>query len=86
MGVEDSMVQAVIAAIGPVGVCVLAGVWMITRRRENGSQAVTRSQVLETLSKLDASVGYISDDISAVKTDIREVRQAVMQHLQDHSS
>ena len=80
------MVQAVIAAIGPVGVCVLAGVWMITRRRENGSQAVTRSQVLETLSKLDASVGYISDDISEVKTDIREVRQAVMQHLQDHSS
>ena len=86
MGVEDSVVQAVIAAIGPVGVCVLAGVWMITRRRENGSQAVTRSQVLETLSKLDASVGYISDDISEVKTDIREVRQAVMQHLQDHSS
>ena len=86
MGVEDGIVQAVIAAIGPVGVCVLAGVWMITRRRENGSQAVTRSQVLETLSKLDASVGYISDDISAVKTDIREVRQAVMQHLQDHSS
>ena len=79
------MVQAVIAAIGPVGVCVLAGVWMITRRRENGSQAVTRSQVLETLSKLDASVGYISDDISAVKTDIREVRQALLQHLQDHS-
>ena len=86
MGVEDGVVQAVIAAIGPVGVCVLAGVWMITRRRENGNQAVTRSQVLETLSKLDASVGYISDDISAVKTDIREVRQAVMQHLQDHSS
>jgi hypothetical protein len=86
MGVEDGVVQAVIAAIGPVGVCVLAGVWMITRRRENGSQAVTRSQVLETLSKLDASVGYISDDISTVKTDIREVRQAVMQHLENHAS
>jgi len=86
VGVEDSVVQAAIAAIGPVGVCILAAVWMLTRRRENGSQAVTRSQVLETLSKLDTSVGYIRDDISAVKTDIREVRQAVMQHLQDHSS
>ena len=78
--------QAVIAAIGPVGVCILAAVWMLTRRRENGNQAVTRSQVLETLSKLDTSVGHISDDISDVKTDIREVRQAVTQHLQDHSS
>ena len=78
--------QAVIAAIGPVGICILAAVWMLTRRRENGNQAVTRSQVLETLSKLDTSVGHISDDISDVKTDIREVRQAVTQHLQDHSS
>jgi thiamine kinase-like enzyme len=84
VGVDDSVILAMATAVGPVGVGVLAAVWMLTRRRENGSQIATRTQVLETLSKLDASVGHISDEISEVKTDIREVRQAVTQHLQDH--
>ena len=44
------MAQAVVAAVGPVGVGVLAAVWLLTRRRENGAQTGIRNQVLETLT------------------------------------
>ena len=54
---DDGIVQAVVAAVGPVGVGVLAAVWMLTRKRENGSQNIRRSQVLETLTKIDSDVG-----------------------------
>ena len=86
MGVDGSVVQAIIAAVGPVGVCVLASVWMLTRRRENGTQTIRRNQVLETLTKIDTDVGHLKGTTSEIKEDLREVRQAVTQHLQDHSS
>ena len=86
VGVDDSVVQAIIAAVGPVGVCVLASVWMLTRKRENGTQTIRRNQVLETLTKIDTDVGHLKGTASEIKEDLREVRQAVTQHLQDHSS
>ena len=86
MGVDDGIVQAVVAAVGPVGVCVLAAVWMLTRKKENGTQNIRRSQVLETLTKIDTDVGHLKATTSEIKEDLREVRQAVTQHLQDHSS
>ena len=55
------MAQAVVTAVGPVGVCVLAAVWLLTRRRENGAQTPRRNQVLETLAKIDADVGHLRD-------------------------
>ena len=86
MGVDDSIVQAIIAAVGPVGVAILAAVWMLSRKHENGTQTIRRNQVLETLTKIDTDVGNLKDTTSEIKEDLREVRQAVTQHLQDHSS
>ena len=86
MGVDDSVVQAIVAAVGPVGVCVLAAVWLLTRKRENGTQTIRRNQVLETLTKIDADVGNLKDTTGEIKEDLREVRQAVTQHLRDHST
>ena len=83
---DDSVVQAIVAAVGPVGVCVLAAVWMLTRKRENGTQTIRRNQVLETLTKIDADVGNLKDTTGEIKEDLREVRQAVTQHLRDHST
>ena len=86
MGVDDGVILAMATAVGPVGVGVLAAVWMLTRKRENGTQTIRRNQVLETLTKIDTDVGNLKDTTSEIKEDLREVRQAVTQHLQDHSS
>ena len=83
---DASMVQAVIAAVGPVGVGVLAAVWLLTRKRENGTQNIRRSQVLETLTKIDSDVGHLRDVTGEIKEDVRELRQSYTQHLQDHSA
>ena len=69
------MAQAVVTAVGPVGVCVLAAVWLLTRRRE----------VLETLAKIDADVGHLRGTTGEIKEDVRELRQSYTQHLQGHS-
>ena len=86
MGVDDSVVQAIIAAVGPVGVCVLASVWLLTRRRENGTQNLRRNQVLESLTQIGTDVGNLKDTTGEIREDIRELRQSYTQHLQDHSS
>ena len=86
MGLDESIVQAIVTAVGPVGVCVLASVWMLTRKRENGTQNIRRSQVLETLTKIDTDVGHLKDTTSEIKEDVRELRQSYTQHLQDHST
>ena len=83
---DASMVQAVIAAVGPVGVGVLAAVWLLTRKRENGTQNIRRSQVLETLTKIGTDVGHLKGTTSEIKEDVRELRQSYTQHLQDHST
>ena len=86
MGVDGNIVQAVMAAVGPVGVGILAAVWLLTRKRENGSQNIRRSQVLETLTKIDTDVGHLKETTSEIKEDVRELRQSYTQHLQDHST
>lgn len=86
MGVDNNIVQGIITAVGPVGVCILAAVWMLTRRRENGSQNLRRNQVLESLTKIGTDVGHLKDTTGEIKEDIRELRQSYTQHLQDHST
>ena len=83
---DDGIVQAVMAAVGPVGVGILAAVWLLTRKRENGSQNIRRSQVLETLTKIDTDVGHLKEPTSEIKEDVRELRQSYTQHLRDHST
>ena len=83
---DDGIVQAVMAAVGPVGVGILAAVWLLTRKKENGSQNIRRSQVLETLTKIDTDVGPLKETTSEIKEDVRELRQSYTQHLQDHST
>ena len=83
---DDSIVQAIMAAVGPVGVGILAAVWLLTRKRENGSQNIRRSQVLETLTEIDSDVGHLRDVTGEIKEDVRELRQSYTQHLQDHST
>jgi len=83
---DASMVQAVIAAVGPVGVGVLAAVWLLTRKKENGTQNIRRSQVLETLTKIGTDVGHLKGTTSEIREDVRELRQSYTQHLQDHST
>ena len=68
---DDGIVQAVMAAVGPVGVGILAAVWLLTRKKENGSQNIRRSQVLETLTKIDSDVGHLRD----VTGEIKGIRQ-----------
>ena len=83
---DDGIVQAVMAAVGPVGVGILAAVWLLTRKRENGSQNIRRSQVLEPLTKIDSDVGHLRDVTGEIKEDVRELRQSSTQHLPDHST
>jgi thiamine kinase-like enzyme len=86
VGLDENIVQAVMAAVGPVGVGILAAVWLLTRKKENGSQNIRRSQVLETLTKIDSDVGHLRDVTEEIKEDVRELRQSYTQHLQDHST
>jgi hypothetical protein len=83
---DDGIVQAVMAAVGPVGVGILAAVWLLTRKKENGSQNIRRSQVLESLTKIDTDVGHLKDTTGEIREDVRELRQSYTQHLQDHST
>ena len=81
---DASIVQAIVTAVGPVGVCVLASVWLLTRKRENGTQSIRRNQVLESLAKIGTDVGHLKDVTGEIKEDVRELRQSLTQHLQDH--
>ena len=65
--------------VGPIGVLVVVVAWaLISRRHGNGSS--DRYQVL--LAKLDA----LRDDISEVKSDVRELRSSLVRHLEDHAN
>jgi len=64
--------------IGPIGVLVVVVAWAIISRRQNGSSG--RYQVLVT--KLDA----LREDISEIKSDVRELRSSLVHHLEDHAN
>ena len=75
---DPSVIQPVLATVGPLGVLVIATLWVVTRRRENGRS--DRYQVVVT--KLDA----LRDDISEIKTDVRDLRGGLVRHLEDHAN
>ena len=65
--------------VGPIGVLVVVVAWaIISRRHGNGSNG--RYQVV--VAKLDA----LRDDISEVKSDVRELRSSLVRHLEDHAN
>ena len=65
--------------VGPIGVLVVVVAWaIISRRHGNGSS--DRYQVV--VAKLDA----LRDDISEVKSDVRELRSSLVRHLEDHAN
>ena len=75
---DTDVAQAVLATGGPLGVLVIATLWVLTRRRENGSS--DRYQVVVT--KLDG----LRDDIGELKTDVRDLRAGLVRHLEDHAN
>jgi len=64
--------------VGPIGVLVVVVAWAIISRRQNGQS--DRYRVL--VAKLDA----LREDISEIKTDVRELRSSVVHHLEDHAN
>ena len=79
------MVQAVTAAVGPVGVGILAAVWMLTRRRDqrNGQGRSCPSACPPiVVARLDA----VRDDLMELKGDVRDLRASLVRHLEDHAN
>ena len=75
---DADLAQAVLATVGPLGVLVIATLWVLTRRRENGR--ADRYQVV--VAKLDG----LRDDIGELKTDVRDLRGNLVRHLEDHAN
>ena len=75
---DATIVSSVLGTVGPLGALVIAVVWVLTRRQTNGSS--DRYQVV--VAKLDA----LRDDISEVKSDVRELRSSLVRHLEDHAN
>jgi len=64
--------------IGPLGVLVVVVAWAIISRRQNGQS--DRYRVL--VAKLDA----LREDISEIKSDVRDLRASLVHHLEDHAN
>jgi len=64
--------------VGPIGVLVVVVAWALISRRHGNGQA-DRYQVV--VAKLDA----LRDDMSEIKTDVRELRSGLVHHLEDHA-
>jgi len=73
---EDLGVLAEI--VGPIGVLVVVVAWAIISRRQNGQS--DRYRVL--VAKLDA----LREDISEIKSDVRDLRASLVHHLEDHAN
>ena len=65
--------------VGPIGVLVVVVAWAIISRRHGNGQA-DRYQVV--VAKLDS----LRDDMSEIKTDVRELRSSLVRHLEDHAN
>ena len=65
--------------VGPIGVLVVIAIWAIISRRHGNGQT-DRYQVV--VAKLDA----LREDIGEVKGDVRELRSALVRHLEDHAN
>ena len=75
---DATVIQSVLATVGPLGALVIAVVWVMTRRQTNGRS--DRYQVVVT--KLDG----LRDDIGELKTDVRDLRAGLVRHLEDHAN
>ena len=65
--------------VGPIGVLVVVVAWaIISRRHGNGSS----DRYQGVVTKLDA----LRDDISEIKTDVRDLRGNLVRHLEDHAN
>jgi len=64
--------------IGPIGVLVVVVAWALISRRQNGQS--DRYRVL--VAKLDA----LREDISEIKSDVRDLRSNLVHHLEDHAN
>ena len=64
--------------VGPIGVLVVVVAWAIISRRQNGRS--DRYRVL--VAKLDA----LREDISEIKSDVRDLRASLVHHLEDHAN
>ena len=73
---EDLGVLAEI--VGPIGVLVVVVAWAIISRRQNGQS--DRYRVL--VAKLDA----LREDISEIKSDVRDLRASLVHHLEGHAN
>ena len=65
--------------VGPIGVLVVVVAWALISRRHGNGQA-DRYQVV--VAKLDA----LRDDMSEIKSDVRELRASLVRHLEDHAN
>ena len=82
---DGSIVQVVVAAIGPTGVLVLSALWMLTRRRDqrNGQRRSCPSACPPiVVARLDA----VRDDLLEIKGDVRDLRASLVRHLEDHAN
>jgi len=70
--------QEVAEIVGPIGVLVVVVAWAIISRRQNGQS--DRYRVL--VAKLDA----LREDISEIKSDVRDLRASLVHHLEDHAN
>ncbi|MAH47109.1 hypothetical protein CMI37_14880 [Candidatus Pacearchaeota archaeon] len=80
---DGDVVQAVVAAIGPAGVIVLAALWLLTRRRDrqNGASRCPSACPPIVVARLDA----VRDDLLDLKSDVRDLRANLVRHLEDHA-
>jgi len=85
---DGDIVQAVVAAVGPAGVVVLAGIWMLTRRRDrlNGHAPHDRSCPSVCPPIVVARLDAVRDDLSEIKGDVRDLRASLVRHLEDHAN
>ena len=65
--------------VGPIGVLVVVVAWALISRRHGNGQT-DRYQVV--VAKLDS----LRDDLSELKTDVRELRASLVRHLEDHAN
>ena len=82
---DSEVVQMVVTAIGPVGVGILAAVWMLTRRRDQKNGHV-RSCPSACPPIVVARLDAVRDDLMEIKGDVRDLRASLVRHLEDHAN
>lgn len=75
------MSEAVIAAIAGVTSALIAGISAVkANRAEKNSRPVSNGFA----GRVTASLGHIEAHLDDVHSDVREVRQALIDHIQNH--